>query len=114
MLQFLKSIILAQRELKTLQMCQFLGPSITVYSYAPKNSQIEKLLFHLHCNRNFIVSFYNGAQLLQLLFDNNQAKVLLPYEMSMTTAFEVKINFYAVALMSIEAERKTCHLKRDG
>lgn len=45
MLQFLKSVILAHRELKAEQIVQVLKASMAVHTYVLKDSQVQELFF---------------------------------------------------------------------
>lgn len=88
MARFKKSENLALRTLGPEQIRQVRRASLAVHTYAMNSGPIWELLFHLSCNRNFIVTPLNGARFLQLILDNIHANGYLLYKMSAPTSFK--------------------------
>lgn len=68
--------------------------------YVNKDDLIEELFFQPVCKSSFTVNLLISTRFLQLVIDHKQAKTRIPYEISGPTAFEAKLYFYALALVS--------------
>lgn len=79
--QFLTSGGLVLHNLVTEQIGQVLRVSLAVHRYAMKNGPIRELFYHLLRKCNFTVTLRIGPLVLQLLLDNSQANVHIPFEM---------------------------------
>lgn len=85
--QFLESQNLALLELKTEQIRQPLRAFWAIHSYSIKDGWIRAVFFHEFCKWDFPVSLRSVARFLQMLFDNNQARMQVLYEVNLPTAF---------------------------
>lgn len=81
---------------------QLLRACLVVHTYAMKNGRTPEVSLHISWERYFLVTLLRVVRFLQLLLDNNQAKDLIPYEMSLLTDLEAQLHFQVMALMSRE------------
>lgn len=109
---FVKAEKLALCKVGTEQGNRALRLSLVVLTNAMKDGGIQELYFHLFRERSFLVPFFNNAQFLDLALENSQLRAQRPCKMRVSTAFEERVNVYAVALMSEEATKKRLSIAR--
>lgn len=108
------NVNLALRKPETEPICPILRASLDDHTCVLKDGRIWELFFHLFCNLKSFIAVFKGSQFLQLLHVSSQAKALLAYKMSASTAFKAQIYLHAVAMMSREAQRKNLEIVWDA
>lgn len=106
--KFLKSGKLALCKIVVEQTRQVLKTSLTVHTYAMKNSRIRELFIHVFSRKSCPGTLLNDTRLLQLTLDSSQVEAQIQYEMTLSIAFASQLSFQAIALMSRKAERNGC------
>lgn len=96
------------------EICQRFRAVLVVCTYAIKDDRIRDLFVHVFCKRNVSVTLFSVALFLQLVLDNRQAKVHIPYEIGGLTAFSVQLYFHAMDLKSKAAGCKKVNVVRNA
>lgn len=77
---------------------------LAVHKFAMKDGELWKLFSHAFRQSSFLVTPLNRVRLLQLVLDTSQAKVSTTYEMPVQTAYEARLDFHPMTVMSREVK----------